>query len=259
MFIIDYVIGLGAKTDEENKEFITIVKTTKLTTKVKQIKPNSQQEATTTVGKGSGKKNKKKGKKGQKQATGATSAETSEAATTNNTAVSTNGTGAGSDEDRTSNISSSKDEDDMDKSIEPAADAVATEAAEPDEVIKVDINKSTDEYVFQPVGQIQHQDLNSTALDSEEMLSDYSMIQQTTTTVQINGGPIIEQSTVIIAHPPPESLNEIVNVSDVLSDVTNSLINQTTSNEPTTSTAVTAKTESTATPTSKSTESNIFF
>jgi hypothetical protein len=217
---IDVVSPSSANLDDE-KEFITIVKTTKMTTKVKQVKPNSN---------GSGKKNKKKGKKNQQQQQANTSVETSE--TTNNTAVTAN-----SDEDRTSNISSSKDEDEE--------MATAGEEEKLESAIKVDINKATDEFVFQPVAEaaaaaeaaaieaigeaLNQQDLlNSTALDSEEILSDYSstLVQQTTTTVQINGGPIIEQSTIVISHPPPDSINELVNVSDVLSDVTHSLMNQ---------------------------------
>lgn len=199
----------GANLEDDNKEFITIVKTTKMTTKVKQIKPNG----------GSGKKNKKKNKKQPKQST---SVETSEAATSN-TGTTTNGGDQGSDEDRTSNISSSKDEE---EDIEKLA---AGEAPTP--VIKVDINKSTDEYVFQTIagaGTDLNQttatqlDLNSTALDSEEILSDYSSnVVQQTTTIQINGGPIIEQTTVVVTNSSPET-----GKTNVLNDVTRSVANQ---------------------------------
>jgi hypothetical protein len=143
-------------------------------------------------------------------------------------------------------------------------------------VIKVDINKSTDEFVFQtdlvntkshhhhhqqqqhinnqnnlfddtlssltpPTNQHDH-DLNSTVLDSEDILSTYSstVIQQSTI-VQIGGGGghsprnlTIQRSgdepmVIVIENDDlvaPESINELVNVADVLSDVTHSLVNQ---------------------------------
>ena len=130
----------------------------------------------------------------------------------------------------------------MDKLLdESAAISAAVAASNPEEIIKIDINKSTDEFVFQTLNPAplvvenllnqtsttdQQDLLNSTALDSEEILSDYSagfIQQQTTTTIQINGGPVIQHSTLIVATTPAAVA---VEQTTPLSDVTHSLVNQ---------------------------------
>lgn len=219
-----------------NKEFITIVKTTKLTTKVKQVKPAAAAATTTST---TNSKNKKKNKKNKQRksienaeaALAETQQVAAEAAETTTAPVTTDSISSSqpvsttnavemdhSDEDRTSNLTKEETEP-FDDELNVDDDEVNKEH-ESSTLIKVDINKSTEELVFQrevvvtkllnestTISTTQNElmitDLNSTALDSEDILSTASQAQ----------------------HEVPQSTNEIVNVVDVLSDVTYSLLN----------------------------------
>ncbi|CAF0747630.1 unnamed protein product [Brachionus calyciflorus] len=164
------------KTQDEEKEIITIIKTTKLTTKVEKIKKS---------------KNKKKSKKSK----------------------------------------SSQEMNETTPSLvkSPSQESTSSESnEETNNLYQVNINKSTEELVFkatpkkldetemtetkQSVVEQQVVDLNSTVLDCEDILSNYS-----------NNNPNNPGSPRHV----PESINEIVNVTDVLSDVTHVLVNNT--------------------------------
>jgi hypothetical protein len=195
--------------DDANKEFITIVKTTKVTTKVKHV---------------NGKSNKKNKNKNKRRKSFEKSEEDEE---TNVNEVEQQ---SQSNENRTITTTTTT-------TIQSASTLVTTHDDNDDESLQININKIGEELIYDNSNQMNvavpklditllsssttetsnlnnQVDLNSTVLDCEEILSNYS-----TTNI---GSPRIGE----IALTPARPVNEVANAVDVLSDVTMSLINK---------------------------------
>lgn len=181
----------NGETREEDKEFITIVKTTKYTTKVEKVK--------------SAKSAKVKSKKQKSKISKHLSEEAKESSG-----------GAESQEESASPLNN--------QSSSPT-------------LFQININKSTEELVFQTLPSPsalkqdidlsasneaqQVVDLNSTVLDCEDILSTYSSSNHQALNNPSSPGHLETSDQVV-----PDSINEIVNVVDVLSDVTHVLLSQ---------------------------------
>ena len=227
------VTSQGAvNADDANKEFITIVKTTKVTTKVKHVNTNN------------GKANKKNKSKNKRRK----SFEKSEEDDENNN----NDGGGGEETEQQQQVISSQSNENRTitttttTTIQSASTLVTTndddDYALPSPSLQININKIGEELIYDNSSSLinnQQQvvpklditllsssttetsnlnnqvDLNSTVLDCEEILSNYS-------TNNI-GSPRIDLV-------PTRPVNEVANAVEVLSDVTMSLINKTDAN-----------------------------
>ncbi len=164
----DISVVPNASDPDADKDYITIVKTTKVTTKIKQKT-----------------KNKNKNKKNKNKKAGLELAEDKPAAA-NETSTATTTTTVTTTPQKTDNNKKSSEDSSPDTtgntpmaSNENLADQAPNKRIT---VFEVDINKSTEESVFQNSSQ-QQADLNSTVLDSEDILSSYELVHNTTTSL----------------------------------------------------------------------------
>ena len=188
-------------TDDANKEFITIVKTTKVTTKVKQVKGN-----------GNSKKNKNKNKRRKsfekseedEEDQVATTEEVQQQQQTAQTTTTTSITAT------TSTLAASNEEESLQININKVGEELIYDNSKEQkegqqQVPKLDItllSSSTTETSANANAQV---DLNSTVLDCEDILSNYS--------------------TNNVGSPRSAPINEVANAVEVLGDVTRSLLN----------------------------------
>ncbi len=159
---------------DADKDYITIVKTTKVTTKIKQKTKN---------------KNKNKKNKNKNVITLESTVDDSapthdkESTSTNTTTVTNKEQGRKSSEDSSPDTSGNTPMTSNENLIDPSGEKTLKQIT----VFEVDINKSTEESVFQNSlnsnQQRQSTDLNSTVLDSEEILSNYEVFQNNTVSI----------------------------------------------------------------------------
>ena len=226
--------------DETNKEFITIVKTTKVTTKIKQVKPS---------GKSKNKKNKKNGESKKKSARNLEVVTpkqiiepvviTSQTNVVNNCVNIIQSASSSKINDSINHVNKVKvdeeEETEEDSASNQSNENLVSDLNQQEETIfKVNINKSTEESVFQTlpkqradqglisisttiqVDQTHQNDLNSTVLDSEEILSNYEAVSPVSK-LELNNKHAVGDN---------KSINKLIEASEVLADVTNNLLIQ---------------------------------
>ena len=226
--------------DETNKEFITIVKTTKVTTKIKQVKPSG--------GKSKNKKNKKNGESKKKSARNLEVVTpkqiiepvviTSQTNVVNSCVNIIQSASSSKINDSINHVNKVKvdeeEETEEDSASNQSNENLVSDLNQQEETIfKVNINKSTEESVFQalPKQTADHglisisttiqvdrtqNDLNSTVLDSEEILSNYEAVSPVSK-LELNNKHAAGDN---------KSINKLIEASEVLADVTNNLLIQ---------------------------------
>lgn len=210
--------------DDQGKEYITIVKTTKVTTKVKHVKAS----------KTTNNKNKNKNKQQQQQQLEANEND-DDVRTVTNTSVVTHAKTAvirsGPELDGDQEIIQEHQQQQEQESSAETDD----EIAKPDTLFKVNINKTTEELVFEnhspKLANINQSDssqppqttdsnvvdLNSTVLDCEEILSDYSThIAAPTTTGDISIPRLINETQTALTEVTSSLLNQPQQSDDIV-------------------------------------------